>query len=436
MEFAAIGFGVLLLLCFLGFPLGFSMIAVGFAGFAVVRGFDPALATVGQLILDFSMDHGFSVLPLFILMGTFIYRAELSQELYDFAYAFLGHFRGGLALTTVAACGAFSAVSGSSVATSATMAKVAMPSMERYGYNRSLAAGSIAAGGTLGILIPPSIALVVYGLLTEQDIGKLFIAGVIPGIMTVLLYMAVIAVVVLVKPEVGPKGERTPWKARLRTVHKVWGVVALFLLVLGGIYLGVFTPTEAGGIGAVGALAFAVARRKMSLREFFASLVEAGRTTAVVFSVALGAIILSNFINIAGVADELVEWIKTLDASPMGVVVVICLIYVALGCVFEGIGMILLTVPIFYPVIQALDLGLGPDMVLIWFGIVVVIVTEISLITPPIGLNVFVMKTVVPDLTLWSIFRGIAPFFVADIIRLALVVFVPAIALWLPNAMG
>jgi tripartite ATP-independent transporter DctM subunit len=257
-----------------------------------------------------------------------------------------------------------------------------------------------------------------------------------PGVLTVLLYLLVIVVVTWIKPEVGPKGERTPWRDRLRTVHKVWGVVALFLLVLGGIYLGVFTPTEAGGIGAVGALAFALLRRKMSMREFLASLIEAGRTTAVVFSVALGAIILSNFINIAGVADELVDWIKTLDASPMAVVVLICLIYVALGCVFEGIGMILLTVPIFYPVIQSLDLGLGPNEVLIWFGIVVVIVTEISLITPPIGLNVFVMKTVVPDLTLWSIFRGIAPFFVADIVRLSLVVFVPAIALWLPNAMG
>jgi tripartite ATP-independent transporter DctM subunit len=436
MEFAAIGFGVLLLLCFLGFPLGFSMIAIGFVGFAVVRGVDPALATVGQLILGFAMDHGFSVLPLFVLMGTFVYRAELSQELYDFAYAFLGHYRGGLALTTVAACGAFSAVSGSSVATAATMAKVAMPSMTRYGYNRSLAAGSIAAGGTLGILIPPSIALVVYGLITEQDIGKLFIAGIVPGALTVLLYLAVIAVVTWIKPELGPKGARTPWPGRLRAVSKVWGVVVLFLLVLGGIYVGWFTPTEAGGIGAVGAFAFAVLRGKMSAREFVASLVEAGRTTAVVFSVALGAIILSNFINIAGVADELVDWIKTLHTAPIGVVLVICVIYVALGCVFEGIGMILLTVPIFYPVIQSLDLGLGQEAVLIWFGIVVVIVTEISLITPPIGLNVFVMKTVVPDLTLWSIFRGIGPFFVADMIRLSLVVFVPSIALWLPTVMG
>ena len=424
------GFAILLLMVFLGFPLGFAMVAVGFVGFGLVRGWEPALETVGQLILDFAMSYSFSVLPLFVLMGAFVYRAALSEDLYDASNAWLGHHKGGLAMATVAACGGFSAVSGSSVATAATMAKVAMPSMRRYRYNENLAAGTIAAGGTMGILIPPSIALVIYGIIVEEDVGKLFIAGIVPGIITVLLYIFVIKALITFRPGLGPPGPWTSWPDRFRALKGVWGIVALFVLVLGGIYLGVFTPTEAGGIGAVGAAAFAVMRRKMGWREFFGGLVEAGQTTTMVFSVAFGAIILSNFMNISGMPVQIVDWVDSLDIPPITVILVICLIYVVLGCIFEGIGMILLTVPIFFPVVDSLGFDL------IWFGIVVIMVTEISLITPPIGMNVFVLKKLLPEMSLWGIFSGIGPFFLADIVRLMLVIFIPGLALYLPSLMG
>ena len=430
MTESLVGFAVLLFVVFMGFPLGFAMVVVGFVGFGLVRGWEPALETVGQLILDFAMSYSFSVLPLFVLMGAFVYRAALSEDLYDASNAWLGHHKGGLAMATVAACGGFSAVSGSSVATAATMAKVAMPSMRRYRYNENLAAGTIAAGGTMGILIPPSIALVIYGIIVEEDVGKLFIAGIVPGIITVLLYIFVIKILITFRPELGPRGPWTPWKDRFIALKGVWGMIALFALVLGGIYLGVFTPTEAGGIGAVGAVAFAVSRRRMGWRGFFGALVEAGQTTAMVFSVAFGAIILSNFMNISGMPNQIVDWVNSLDIAPIAVILVICLIYIALGCVFEGIGMILLTVPIFFPIVQSLGFDL------IWFGIVVIMVTEISLITPPIGMNVFVLKTIMPEMSLWGIFAGIGPFFAADIVRLLLVVFIPGLALYLPNLMG
>jgi tripartite ATP-independent transporter DctM subunit len=429
MLVSLIGFAILLLICFAGFPLGWAMVVVGFGGFAFVRGIDPALGTVGQLLLDFSMNYHFSTLPLFILMGTFVYRAALAEDMYDAAYAWLGHFRGGLAMATVAACGGFAAVSGSSAATAATMAKVALPSMRRFNYDDRLAAGSVAAGGTIGILIPPSIALIIYGILVEEDIGKLFIAGILPGILTIILYIVAIRLVTMFRSDWGPPGARTEWIERFKALGKVWGIVLLFIFILGGIYAGVFTPSEAGGIGAAGALIFAMARRKMPLDEFFKSLVEAGKTTVFVFTVAYGAIIFSNFINIAGMPDDILEFVNTLNVPPMGVIFAILVIYVLLGAVFEGIGMILLTVPIFFPVVQSLGFDL------IWFGIVVIMVTEISLITPPVGMNVFVLKTMLPDVSLWTIFRGIGPFFCADLVRLALVVLFPAIALWLPSFM-
>jgi tripartite ATP-independent transporter DctM subunit len=332
-------------------------------------------------------------------------------------------------MATVAACGGFAAVSGSSAATAATMAKVAMPSMRRFNYDDRLAAGSIAAGGTIGILIPPSIALIIYGILVEEDIGKLFMAGIIPGILTIVLYIIVIRIVTMIKKDWGPPGERTPWMGRFKALGKVWGIVLLFLIILGGIYGGIFTPSEAGGIGAVGALAFAIGRKKMSWVEFYNSLVEAGKTTVFVFTVAYGAIIFSNFINIAGMPDDILDFVNNLNVPPMGVIFAILVIYVLLGAVFEGIGMILLTVPIFFPVVQSLGFDL------IWFGIVVIMVTEISLITPPVGMNVFVLKSMLPDVSLWTIFAGIGPFFVADLVRLALVVLFPPIALWLPSVM-
>ena len=436
MALSLAGFGLVLLLAFFGIPLGIVLLLVGIGGFALVRGglfeidsWIAGLSMAGQQVLDFSTNYGLSVLPLFVLMGTFIHRAQLSEELYEATHAFLGHRRGGLAMATVAACAGFAAVSGSSLATAATMSKVAMPPMRRYRYADSLAAGTIAAGGTLGILIPPSVPMVIYGILTETDIGKLFIAGILPGILLVVLYFGSISIAVRLKPEMGPPSERVDWAGRWRALARVWGVVVLFVLVLGGIYLGVFTPTEAAAIGAAGAMLFAFGRGGLGFQALAASLVDAGRTTAMIFLVGFGALVFSNFINLAGLPEAMIDFIASLDVSPLGVVIAMCVIYVVLGCVFDSLAMLLLTVPIFYPVVEPL----GVDG--IWFGIVVIVVVEIGLITPPIGMNVFMVKTVLRDVDIWTVFRGVWPFLAATLVGLALICAFPEIALFLPDLM-
>ncbi len=427
MTISLIGFAILFLIAFLGFPLGFAMLAVGGIGFGILRGAGPALEMTVQQIMDVVLNTNFAVLPMFLLMGAFVFRAGLSDDLYEAADAWLGHHKGGLAMATIAACGGFAAVSGSSLATVATMAKVAIPSMRKYKYADSLAAGTVAAGGTLGILIPPSAALIIYGILTEEGIAELFAAGIIPGIISVILYIAVIMIITHFRPEMGPRGKRTGWKVRFQKLYRVWGIVLLFFLILGGISFGVFTPNEAGGIGAIGALLFAMMRKKMSWPILFESLVEASQTTAMVFMIAIGALILNNFIALAGISSGVINWIESLNFAPFAVLLVILAFYVALGTVVEGLAMIFLTVPIFVPVIESLGFDL------IWFGIVLVMMTEISLITPPIGLNVFVMKSMMPDVPLNVIFRGIGPFFCADLVRLSVVVLFPPVALWLPE---
>jgi C4-dicarboxylate transporter DctM subunit len=428
-EVSLVGLAVLLLLAFLGLPLGFGMILIGAAGFAAIRGVNGALAMGTQQIVDLSMNFEFTVLPLFILMGAFVHRANLSQELYDAANSWFGHRRGGLAKATVVACGGFATISGSSLATAATMTKVAMPPMRHYGYDDRLATGTIAAGGTLGILIPPSVPLVIYGILTETDIGKLFIAGILPGVMMILLYNASIGAVTVFRPEWGPRAPRIPVRQRWAYLTNVWGVVALFVLVIGGIYGGIFTPTEAASIGAFGALLFVLWRGRLTWPSFIESLVEAGRTTAIIFTVGFGALIFSNFVTIAGLPRDLVQLIVASQLSPIGVVLLICLIYLVLGCLLDSLAMILLTVPVFFPII--VSLGLDP----VWFGIIVIIVVEIGLITPPIGLNVFVVHSMVEGVTLGRVFQGVTPFFLASIVGLLLIVFFPAIALVLPNMM-
>jgi C4-dicarboxylate transporter DctM subunit len=428
-EVSLLGFAILLLLVFLGLPLGFAMILVGVTGFAYLRNLPGALAMSTQQIVDLSMNFDFSVLPLFILMGAFVHRANVSQELYDAANSWLGHRRGGLAMATVVACGGFATISGSSLATAATMTSVAMPPMRRYGYNAGLATGTIAAGGTLGILIPPSVPMVIYGILTETDIGKLFVAGIVPGALMIGLYCASIAALTVFRPTWGPRAPRVPLRERWPYLAQVWPVVALFVLVIGGIYGGLFTPTEAAAIGAFGALLFVVWRRRLTWPVLIDSLVESARTTGTIFAVGFGALIFSNFVNIAGLPRDLVQFISWANVPPIGVILLICLIYLVLGCVLDSLAMILLTVPVFFPII--VSLGLDP----IWFGIIVIIVVEIGLITPPIGLNVFVVKSMVEDVTLAEIFRGIAPFFVASAIGLMLIISFPGIALLLPGLM-
>ena len=332
-------------------------------------------------------------------------------------------------MATVAASAGFGAACGSSVATAATMGRVALPSMRRFGYDPGLAAGTIAAGGTLGILIPPSMSLVVYGFLTQQDIGRLFIAGIVPALITVVLYFCVVAIVTRLKPQAGPPGPRTAWPDRFRKLGKVYGVLLLFVLVLGGIYFGVFTPNEAGGVGAVGACLIAISRRHLNWQAFVDSLIEAARTTTMVFSVAFGAVILSNFVTVAGLPETIANGINALNLPGLVIIITICLVYILLGCVFDGLALLFLTVPVFAPMVVTL----GYD--LIWFGIVVIIVSEIALITPPIGMNVFVLKSMNPELSLRTIFGGIAPFLIADLVRLMIVLLVPGVVLFLPQLM-
>ena len=429
MDAILAGFAGLFLLILLRLPIAFAMALVGTLGVAALVGWRPALALVQQTTFDTGLSYELSVVPLFVLMGNLVARAGLSDELYAASNAWLGHRRGGLAMATVLACGGFSAICGSSLATAATMARVAMPSMRRYGYADSLAAGAIAAGGTLGILIPPSVILVLYGILSGQDIGLLFAAGLLPGLLGIMGYMAAVGAVTRLRPELGPRAERAGLAERWRATRQVWGVLLLFVVVMGGIYGGIFTPTEAAGVGAFGGFLFALARRRLDIRGLLDVLVQSVETTAMLFFILIGALLFSGFLNMAGLPDMLAELVAGIDAPRLAVIACLLAIYLVLGCVLESLAMVLLTVPVFTPIVA--DLGFD----LIWFGIVVVVVTEISLITPPIGLNVFVLRSVLPDVKTGDIFRGVVPFWMADIVRLALIVAIPAIALALPGTM-
>lgn len=433
-----LGFAVLLALIFLRVPIAFAMAAVGAVGFALLRDWSASWSMVGTVAFDTGLSYSLSVVPLFILMGNLLTISGVSHGLYAAANHLLGGARGGLAMASVVACGGFSAVCGSSLATAATMSKVAMPSMRRYGYADSLAAGSIAAGGTLGILIPPSVIMIIYGILTESDIGKLFIAGVIPGLLGVLLYVGAVVVMTRINPGLAPRSEgKEPFTRRERI--GVFAVLGLFLLIMTGIYGGFFTPTEAAGIGAGAALAIALAIGGVTGKQLFGACVESARATAMIFAIIIGAEIFSNFINFAGLPDGLAGWIADLELNAYLVIAGIVLIYLVLGCVLESLSMILLTVPVFYPLMFELDFGVDllsdPEMVLIWFAVIVVVVTEISLISPPVGMNVFVLRNVLRDVSLGTIFRGVIPFWIADLIRLLLLIAVPALSLWLVGAM-
>ena len=438
MSVILIGFSILLLLILLvRVPIAFAMGIVGFFGFAVLNGlswdnFDSyrwnvPLSLAANRIMDTAQDYGLSVIPLFILMGNLIARSGLSSELYKASYALLGHKKGGLAMATVISCGGFSAVCGSSLATAATMSKVAMPAMRKYGYSDSLATASIAAGGTLGVLIPPSIILIIYGLLTETSIRELFAAGIIPGVLGILLYIGAVKYTIWRDPSAGPVGEKMSWSERLKALKGVRDITGLFVFVMGGIFLGVFTPTEAAGIGAGGAFVIALLRRSLTWGTLFETLAESARTSASLFAIVIGALIFSDFVNRAGLPSMLLSFVESLDVAPIVVILVILVIYIALGMVFESLSMLLLTIPVFYPVV----LSLGFDLV--WFGIVSVVVTEIGLISPPVGMNVFVLSAVVDDIKTGTIFKGIFPFVGADLIRLALIVFFVQISLWFPK---
>ncbi len=424
-----LGIGAMLLLIFGGTPIGLAMGLVGFVGFALMSGLDPALSILGLSPYSSVASYTLTVLPLFILMGQFAAMSGLSRDLYDTANRWLGHRRGGLAMANVVASGGFAAVSGSSLATSATMAVVALPEMSRHGYAPRLATGSIAAGGTLGILIPPSVMFLIYGFLTEQSVGKLFLAGVVPGTLLVALYVLAIAIVTWRNPTLGPAGVRVPMRERVTSLGRVWPVLALFVLVIGGMYVGVFTATEAAAVGAAGTFALAVGRRSVTWRQLGRALVETVQTSATLFSILIGAVILGFFLAITQLPMTLASAIGELPLPPVLTMTVIVLLYVVLGAVMDTLAMVLLTVPIFFPVSQAL--GFDP----IWFGVMIVVVCEVSLITPPVGMNVYVLAGVARDVPMREIFIGIMPFLWADVALLILLMLFPDLALMLPRSM-
>jgi tripartite ATP-independent transporter DctM subunit len=426
---AVAGFVALFALMLLRVPVGMAMGLVGVTGFGYIVGSGPALKMVGQTSMRTVTDWNFAVVPLFLLMGSFATTSGMSRELFRAANAFLGHLRGGLGIATIAACGGFAAICGSSVATAATFSRVAYPEMRSYGYPQSFATGVIAAGGTLGIMIPPSTVLAVYGLITEQDIGKLFVAGIVPGIIAVLMYMATISIIGYARPGYLPAGPRASWHERLRATREVWATLLLFLFVIGGIYGGLFTATEAAGMGAGGAFLIGIARRRLSGPDILRSLLEATRTTAAVFTVLIGAILFGYFLTITQTPQKVTEFLTGLGLGRYGVLALIMLMYLVLGCLMDALAMIILTVPIIFPVIK--QLGFDP----IWFGVIIVMVVELGLIHPPVGMNIFVIKSVVEDAKISTIFYGVLPFILTDLLRLALLIAFPIIALWLPSKM-
>jgi C4-dicarboxylate transporter, DctM subunit len=426
---ALVGFIALFALMLLRVPVGMAMGLVGVAGFGYLSGSGPALKIVGHTSMRTVTDWNFAVVPLFLLMGSFATTSGMSRELFRAANAFLGHLRGGLGIATIAACGGFAAICGSSVATAATFSRVAYPEMRRFGYPQSFATGVIAAGGTLGIMIPPSTVLAVYGLITEQDIGKLFVAGIVPGLVAVLMYMATITIIGRVRPEFLPAGKRTPWRERLRAMRDVWATLGLFLFVIGGIYGGLFTATEAAGMGAGGAFLIGIARGRLSREDIRRSLLEATRTTAAVFTVLIGAILFGYFLTITQTPQKVTEFLTGLGLGRYGVLALIMVMYLVLGCLMDALAMIILTVPIIFPVIK--ELGFDP----IWFGVIIVMTVELGLIHPPVGMNIFVIKSVVEDAKIATIFYGVLPFIITDILRLLLLIALPGLALWLPSKM-
>lgn len=424
-----IAFAALLTMAFARVPIAFAMLIVGVVGFALKRGVSPALEQLALTTFAAGINYELSVVPLFILMGNFVAKAGMSHELFRAAYTFIGHLRGGLAMSSIVACAGFGAICGSSIATAATMARVAYPPMKKLGYSDKLAASAIAAGGTLGILIPPSTIMVIYGILTETNIGKLFAAGAIPGILATFLLCMAVQYVVWRDPKAGPPGPRSSWAERIAALKEIWGVVGLFAVSIGGIYGGIFTATEGAGIGAFGAFVFAWARRTLTWRILFEVLVESARTTSMLFAILIGALVFANYINFTSMPTDLKNFVTQFQIHPIMVIVAICAIYVILGTAMEELSMILLTVPLFFPIV----VGLGFDPV--WFGILVVVVVEIGLISPPVGMNLFVLNSLLPHISTPTLFRGVTPFVIADVIRLAILIAFPAISLWLPSVL-
>jgi len=426
---AVLGFVALFVLMLLRVPVGMAMGLVGVTGFAYLVNGDAALKIIGHTSMRTVTDYTFGVIPMFLLMGAFVSNSGMSRELFRAANSFVGHFRGGLGIATIAACAGFAAISGSSVATAATFATVAYPEMRRYNYPQSFATGVIAAGGTLGAMLPPSTVLAVYGIITEQDIGKLFIAGIIPGLLAASMDMLTVVVIGWLRPDFLPVAPRHSWKERLIGLRDIWAMLLLFIFVIGGLYGGLFTPTEAGGVGATGALIIGIVRGKLDGLQIRRSLLQAVRTAAAVLTVLIGALLFGYFLTVTQTPQKVTAFLTALGLGRYGVLALIMVMYIVLGCLMDSLAMIILTIPIIFPVIM--QLGFDP----IWFGVIIVMTVELGLIHPPVGMNVFVIKSVVKDVTFTTIFKGVIPFVVTDIVRLIILISFPLLATWLPQQM-
>ena len=420
-----LSFLAVIVLMVLNVPIGIAMLLVGFVGFAMISGFDPAMVVLGTTPFESVSHYTLSVMPLFVLMGNLANSARLSRDLYDAAYAIVGHLKGGLAMSTVGACAGFGMVCGSSIATAATMAQMAGPEMKRHGYSPSLTAGSIAAGGTLGIIIPPSVILVVYAYLTEQAIQELFLAALIPGAMAVVLYMVAIRIYLIFFPNAGAQGEKLPLAERFRAVWKVFPIVSIFVIIMMGLYLGFFTATEAAAVGVILVLGLIVMRGQFSWGMMRDALWTTAKTVGSLYLIVIGASVFNFLVTVTQLPFTVVAFIESLELSAVGVILVIVAIYIVLGSLMDSLAMLFLTIPVFFPVIVAA--GIDP----VWFGVFAVLVVEFGMISPPVGMNLFVIQGVLPDIPLKKIWAGTVPFLLADVVRVGLIIVFPATCLWL-----
>jgi len=436
LEIGISGFAVLLLLLAFRIPIGVAMLLVGLVGYSILAGIDSLLSFLKTEMFYRFNTFELSVIPLFVLMGQFAAKAGLSQALFRAAYLWIGHCRGGVAMAAVGGCAGFGAVAGSSLATAATMGQVALPELRRYKYSGALATGSLAAGGTLGILIPPSVVLIIYAILVEANIVTLFQAAFLPGILAALGYMLTIAIIVRIWPDAGPAADPASRTDKWAALVEIWPVLLIFLLVMGGIYLGVFTPTEGAGVGVVGTFIIAITRGGMKVDDFKEALIGAANTTALIFLILLGAAIFNAFLGFSRLPMIAADFFRESGLAPMTVLLTMVILFIILGFVMDSLSMILLTVPIFWPIIAALDFGLQPEDLQLWFGIIALIVVEMGLITPPVGLNVFIINTLARDVPMIETFKGVVPFIFSDTVRVALLIAFPWITLVVPKLLA
>ncbi len=429
-ELAGWVFVVLMVMIFVRIPIGLAMLICGVVGNYLINGtWIPILSQLKSMPFETFSNYSLSIVPLFLLMGQFATRGGMSKALFKAAEAWLGHLKGGVAMAAIGACGGFGAICGSSLATAATMGQVALPEMKRFGYSDSLSTGALAAGGTLGILIPPSVVLVIYAVLAEQNIAKLFVAAFIPGILAAIGYLIAIAIYVRLKPDSAGSREKVGLSERLKALRDVWPVLVVFTAVIGGIYIGIFTPTEAAAIGAAGTGLIAIFNGGLTFSSFKDALLETAVSTGMIFFIVLGASVFNTFLGFSQLPQEVVSWVSASGYSPWLILFLVLLCYLVFGCIMDSLSMILLTIPVFFPMMAAMDFGLSPEEFALWFGILVLIVVEVGLITPPVGMNLFVINSMAKTVPMSDTYRGVVPFVISDLVRVVILVMFPAISL-------